>query len=77
MTRETTGLQPTKKVGIVLLLEEEHYLPQVLFHQMTENNMKEPSEVIELARLPRLTAVKKGGNTNNHQSYYSCGITQL
>lgn len=61
----------------MLLLEEECYLPEALFHQMTENNRKEPSEVIELTHLPRLTTVGKGGNTDNHQSYYSCGITQL
>lgn len=63
---------------IVLLLEEEHYLPQVLFHKVTENRTWRKLQRSNSPLFPGcLAAVRKGGNTDNHQSYYSHGITQL
>lgn len=63
----------------MLHLEEEYYLPQVFFHQVTENRTRRNLQRSDSPLFPgSLTAFgEEGGNTENHQPYYSHGIIQL
>lgn len=63
---------------IMLPLEEEYYLPQVFFYQVTENRTWRNLQRSNSPIFPgSLSAIREGGNTDNHQSYYSHGIAQL
>lgn len=80
MTTEMTGLQPIKKweCSNYAAFRGKILFASSFFHQVTENRTWRNLQRSNSPLFPgSLTAVREGGNTDNHQPYYSHGITQL